>query len=57
MSDGFGDAEGVGVGGGALDAEFDDVRDAFAVGHDLPGERRADLRERRGKFRIAGADR
>src|ERR1700739_2610817 len=38
MSDGFGDAECIGVRGGAVDAKFDNVRDAFAVGHDLAGE-------------------
>ena len=56
MGNGFGDAEGIGIGGGTIDAEFDDVGDAFAVGHDLAREGGADLGERRGKGRIARAD-
>ena len=38
MGDGFGNTQGIGVGGCTVDAKFDDVRDAFAVGHDLAGE-------------------
>jgi len=45
VGDGFGDFEGVGVILRAVDAEFDDVGDAFTVGNDLAGERGADLGE------------
>ena len=56
MGDGFGDAQGVGIAGGAVDAQFDNMGDTFAVGDDLPRERSADLGERGGEVRIAGAD-
>ena len=56
MGDGLGDAEGIGVGGRAVDAEFNNVRDAFAVGDNLPGERGADVGERGSKCVVAGPD-
>ena len=55
MGDGFGNANSFGIGDGAVDVKFDDVRNAFAVGHDLACERGADLTERRGEFAVASA--
>ena len=52
MGDGFGDTKGIGVGGCTVDAKFDDVRNAFAVGDDLTREGGADLRECGREFRV-----
>src|ERR1035437_1215525 len=56
MRDGFGNAKCIGIAGGTLDVELDDMGDTVAVGDDLTRERGANLGERGGKGRVAGAD-
>ena len=55
MGDGLGYSECVRVGGRSLDAQFDNMGDALSVGHDLPGQRRADLRQCAGELGISWA--
>ena len=56
VGNGLGNLEGVGVGGRAVDLQFDNVSDAFAVGDDLACERGADLGEGGGELGVAGTN-
>src|SRR6516225_5797646 len=53
VRDRFGDADSLGSRSGTVDAQFDNMRDAFAIGDDLACKGRTDMLQRLRKWSVA----